>query len=320
MHLYGNKHFFEKIGGAETINKVVEIFYDRVEKDPYLRPLFPKSLHHGRQMQKLFLEEWLGGRPLYSNRGREKGAIQGGMHGIHYRFVIPVKAAGRWLHHMAFALTEAGVEETDRSGIMEVLAPIAHEMVNDGVDFPQLLKALTLTSNGDLDAIKKLIGETPEIVTQRGTAGRTLLWESARNGHLEITRLLINKGANPNVPGGAPLLLTPYALAVSRGHNNLGSYLMDHGNIMDIFTVCFLGNTDHLRAILTKNSSSANSLQPYEDINPVVPLHYAVHGGNIDVVEILLSSGADAKPHKSELTALARSMNRKDIVSLLENV
>jgi len=79
-----------------------------------------------------------------------------------------------------------------------------------------------------------------------------------------------------------------------------------------------LGNTDDLRAILTENRSSANSLQPYEDINPVVPLHYAVHGGNIDVVEILLSFGADGKPYKSELTALARSMNRKDIVSLLE--
>ena len=320
MHLYGDKNFFEKIGGAKTINKVVEIFYDRVEKDPYLRPLFPKSLHHGRQMQKLFLEEWLGGRPLYSNRGKEKGAIKGGMHGIHYRFAIPVKAAGRWLHHMAFALNEAGVEETDRSGIMEVLAPIAHEMVNDGVDFPQLLKALTLASNDDIPAIIKLIEKTPSIVTQRGTAGRTLLWESARNGHLELTTLLMDKGANPNVPGGAPLLLTPYALAVSRGHTNLGSYLMDHGNIVDIFTACFLGNTKHLEDILTENSSATNSLQPYEDINPVVPLHYAVYGGNIKIVEILLSSGAQAKPYKSELTALARSMNRNDIVSLLKNV
>ena len=320
MHLYGDKNFFKKIGGAETINKVVEIFYDRVEKDPVLRPLFPESLHHGRQMQKLFLEEWLGGRPLYSNRGREKGAIQGGMHGIHYRFVIPLKPAGRWLHHMAFALAEAEIEETDRAGIMEVLAPIAHQMVNDGVDFPQLLKALTLTSNGDLEAIKKLIGKTPEIVTQRGTAGRTLLWESARNGHLEITKLLINQGANPNIPGGAPLLLTPYALAVSRGHNNLGSYLTEHGNIEDIFTACFLGNTSHVRDILKENSSALDSLQPYEDINPVVPLHYAIYGGNIEIAEILLSSGADAKPYKSELTALARSMNRKDIINLLTKI
>jgi len=319
VHIYGDKEFFEKLGGTETIHKVVEIFYDRVEKDRDLRPLFPQSLHHGRQMQKLFLEEWLGGRPLYSNRGREKGAIQGGMHGIHYRFAIPVKASGRWLHHMAFALKEAGVEENDRAGIIEVLAPIAHEMVNDGVDFPELLKALTIAGNGDINAISKIIETTPAIVTQRGTAGRTLLWESARNGHLEIAKILVDKGANPNVPGGAPLLITPYALAVSRGHSELGSYLMDHGNIVDIFTACFLGDTSHLREILSGNPSAVDTLQPYEDINPVVPLHYAVYGGNINIAEILLSSGAKTEPYKSELTVLARSMNRKDIVSLLIN-
>lgn len=318
MHLYGNKDFFEKIGGSKTIHKVVEVFYDRVEKDPDLRPLFPKSLHHGRQMQKLFLEEWLGGSPLYSSRGKEKGAIQGGMHGIHYRFVIPVKAAGRWLHHMAFALKEAGVLEKDRAGIMEVLAPIAHEMVNDGADFPQLLKALRLAGNGDIDAIEKIITETPGIVSQRGTAGRTLLWESARNGHIAITRLLIEKGTDPNVPGGAPLLLTPYALAVSRGHNNIGSYLMDHGNVMDIFTTCFLGNTDQLNKILSHDISAADSYQTYEDINPVAPLHYAVYGGNFETTKILLSAGANVKPYIPELTSLARSMDRKDIIKLLE--
>jgi hemoglobin len=318
VHLYGNKNFFEKIGGLKTIHRVVDIFYDLVEKDPDLRPLFPKSLHHGRQMQKLFLEEWLGGRPLYSSRGREKGAIQGGMHGIHYRFVIPVKAAGRWLHHMASALKEAGVLEKDRAGIMEVLAPIAHEMVNDGADFPQLLKALRLAGNGDIDEIRKIIEEKPEIVTQRGTAGRTLLWESARNGHIAVTKLLIQNGANPNVPGGAPFLLTPYALAVSRGHNNIGSYLIDHGNIMDIFTTCFLGNIDYLTKTLAQDISAIDSFQTFEDINPVVPLHYAVYGGHFEITQILLSSGANVKPYISELTSLARSMDRKDIISLLK--
>lgn len=320
MDTYGDTDFFNSIGGSETINMVVKSFYDRIEEDPELRPLFPKSLHHGRQMQRLFLEEWLGGRPVYSNRGAENGAIQGGMHGIHYHFTISKKNAGRWLHHMSNALKDSQISADNISKIMSILGPIANSMVNDGASFSDLLTALRLAGQGDITSIKNTMQKHPEIVRQRGTAGRTLLWESARNGNLEMTTFLIENGSDPNIPGGAPLLLKPYALALSRDFNKVADYLKSHGTEIDIFTACYTGDLQRIKYILGTSPELVNCLQAYEDVNSIVPLHYAIHGGEIETIEYLFSLKPNYKPYMSTLLSLARSMNREDIISLIQEI
>ena len=58
----------DRIGGREVIERVVDAFYDAVETDEELRPLFPEDMDDGREKQKLFLEQWLGGEPRYSEQ------------------------------------------------------------------------------------------------------------------------------------------------------------------------------------------------------------------------------------------------------------
>ena len=118
---------FERLGGREAVERLVDTFYDYVEQDPELRPIFPAELGPGREKQKLFLEQWLGGEPRYSQRyGHPRLRLR------HFPFVISERAAGRWLQHMGRALRECGVADYVAAEIMEGLGPLARQMVNEG--------------------------------------------------------------------------------------------------------------------------------------------------------------------------------------------
>ena len=123
---------FERIGGRPTVERIVEDFYDRVETDELLRPIFPADLAEGRAKQALFLEQWLGGEPRYSERyGHPR------LRRRHFPFVIDERAVGRWLKHMGDALRAAGVEEPEFAEIMAGLGPLAKHMANASDDVPR---------------------------------------------------------------------------------------------------------------------------------------------------------------------------------------
>src|SRR5687767_7994824 len=96
---------FERLGGREAVRSLIDEFYRRVEGDPELRPLFPADLEPGIEKQKLFMEQWLGGEPLYS---LEHG--QPMLRRRHFPHVITRDHAARWLSHMRAALDAVGAE------------------------------------------------------------------------------------------------------------------------------------------------------------------------------------------------------------------
>lgn len=123
---------FERLGGREAVRHLIEEFYRRVAADPVLRPLFPEDLEPGIEKQRLFMEQWLGGAPLYSEA-----------HGPpllrrrHFPFVISRAHAERWLGHMRAALEAIDVDREVRDEILQRLEPLAHHMVNEGEDVPR---------------------------------------------------------------------------------------------------------------------------------------------------------------------------------------
>ena len=122
----------ERIGGRTVIERIVREFYDRVEADPELRALFPEDLASGREKQTLFLEQWLGGEPRYSERfGHPRLRMR------HFPFVIDERAAGRWLRHMGEAFRAAGVGEPEIAEVFADLGPLARHMVNADQDVPR---------------------------------------------------------------------------------------------------------------------------------------------------------------------------------------
>lgn len=122
----------ERVGGREVIERVVDTFYDKVEADDELRPMFPEDLGPGREKQKLFLEQWLGGAPRYSEQyGHPR------LRRRHFPFEITERGAGRWLRHMIQSFRDHDVPEPEIAEIVAVFGPMAKHMVNADDDVPR---------------------------------------------------------------------------------------------------------------------------------------------------------------------------------------
>ena len=113
---------FERIGGRPVVVKLIDTFYDRVQADPLLGPLFNHSERHdavARERQRRFFEEWLGGDARYS--GNEERLHTQGLQRRHFPFPITAMAAGRWLSHMSASLRACGIGLDAFGEIMGVL-------------------------------------------------------------------------------------------------------------------------------------------------------------------------------------------------------
>jgi hemoglobin len=125
------KRLFEELGGREAIEKVVDRFYDLIDEDPELRPIFPASMEQGRARQKLFLEEWLGGEPRYTTH---IGPWQ--LRRRHAPFRVTENGAARWIAHMEVALLDCGASKELAAEIASFLRPVAFRMVNTSDSSP----------------------------------------------------------------------------------------------------------------------------------------------------------------------------------------
>ncbi|MEX2414502.1 MAG: globin [Paenibacillaceae bacterium] len=116
---------YETLGGEQTVKKLVEAFYPRVIKDPNLSPLFQNGIDEIMRKQFMFLTQFLGGEPLYSN---EFGHPQ--MRYRHLPFEITPVRAEAWLRCMSEAMNEIGLEGPAKDYFYERLTQVAAIMVN----------------------------------------------------------------------------------------------------------------------------------------------------------------------------------------------
>jgi hemoglobin len=116
---------YKKIGGAATIQKIVEAFYPRVQTHPELKHLFPDDLTETMEKQFLFLSQFFGGPPIYTEkRGHPR------LRARHLPFPIYPKTAEAWLACMASALQEVGIDEKVREEMWDRLVMTAYHMIN----------------------------------------------------------------------------------------------------------------------------------------------------------------------------------------------
>ena len=86
---------FEVVGGQPFFDALVERFYERVERDAVLRPVYPDDLGPGMRALALFLGQYWGGPTTYSD---EKGHPRLRMR--HAPFVISERERDAWLTAM----------------------------------------------------------------------------------------------------------------------------------------------------------------------------------------------------------------------------
>ena len=207
------------------------------------------------------------------------------------------------------------------------------ELTGKQSDFLKIVVAAA--GRGDLAAVQKFLDDKPEWLHTIGSHGRTMLWEAAYRGKLEMVKFLVEQGADVNLPGchlsQHDLEITPYCVAQHEGRHDVAEYLLQKGATVDIHTAAYLGDYDKAHALLDKDESLVNSgylesvMLPSGEPHSVehreaawaTPLSYAIVGGNIRIVELLISKGAVIGPYSKDLLDHAVSADRTDIVKLL---
>lgn len=120
---------YDHIGGAPTVDRLVEAFYrnmDTMEAARGIRAMHTTDLGPTKAILKLYLTEWLGGPTNYSaKRGHPRLRMR------HARFPIGPAERDAWLICMNAALEECITDPAPRRSIAEALAKLADWMRND---------------------------------------------------------------------------------------------------------------------------------------------------------------------------------------------
>ena len=119
-------------------------------------------------------------------------------------------------------------------------------------------------SIGDTETIKQLLDKTPGLLNSFSPDGFTPLGLAAYFGYLSPVKLLLDKGANPNIASNNQFKVAP------------------------IHSACAISNFD-IAALLIRHGADVNAKQ----MQGVTALHSAAHNGQTKLSKLLIDNGAD---------------------------
>ena len=115
---------YERVGGDEYFHALVDRFYEGVEADPVLRPLYPDDLGPPRFHLAEFLVQYWGGPRRYSERR--------GHPRLRMRHPFPIGTAERdaWFRHMTEAVAASGATAADAQELLAYFDWAATSLIN----------------------------------------------------------------------------------------------------------------------------------------------------------------------------------------------
>ena len=112
--------------GLDAFLRIVDDFYDRVEDDELLRPMYPDDLEPGKTHLAQFLAQYFGAGMVYSShRGHPRLRMR------HASFPITMEAATHWATHMTEAIEAQGFDEDVEAELLAYVAHATPQMVNE---------------------------------------------------------------------------------------------------------------------------------------------------------------------------------------------
>ena len=118
---------YDHVGGMPFYERLVDRFYDGVERDALLLPLYPDQfdLAGARRRLTLFLVQYWGGPTTYlAERGHPR------LRARHFPFRIGTAERDRWLLHMRAAIDASDAAEADKARLHEYMTMAADAMRN----------------------------------------------------------------------------------------------------------------------------------------------------------------------------------------------
>ena len=120
-----SRTLYDFVGGLETFERLVAAFYEGVEHDPVLRPMYPESLDGPREHLALFLAQYFGGPTTYSDtRGHPRLRMR------HFPFAIGKRERDAWVSHMLAAVDAVGIAEPARAEMRRYFDDAATFLIN----------------------------------------------------------------------------------------------------------------------------------------------------------------------------------------------
>lgn len=196
---------------------------------------------------------------------------------------------------------------TDVMSLFRISVPIGYtgstEKTIYPIGKPTLISAVKA---GDLETVAHLLdgGAQPDMILD--DTWETPLLVAASNGFLEIVKLLLARGANPNMSdkyGWSPL-----SCVQVKGFLDIVKVLEEHGATYAadegprlLNNAAEHGNLEGVKYLIEEKGVPLDQQTGYSGWTP---LHSAACGGHIEVVRYLLSRGADPyKKHKFDADA-----------------
>jgi hemoglobin len=116
---------YDRVGGLDFFVTLVDRFYDGIETDELLRPMYPEDMTESKEHLALFLAQYWGGPSTYMEvRGHPRLRMR------HDPFVINKRARDAWLVHMNAAVSSMEMDESDRRDLSAYLDLAAHQLRN----------------------------------------------------------------------------------------------------------------------------------------------------------------------------------------------
>lgn len=123
---------FHRLGGAAPFDQLVRHFYDGIQADERLMPMYPADDLEGAIWRLSgFLQQYFGGPTTYSDeRGHPRLRMR------HAAFHVNPDARERWLGHMRRAVDSLGLTPADDAELWDYFERAARSMVNTFEDYP----------------------------------------------------------------------------------------------------------------------------------------------------------------------------------------
>ena len=116
---------YEAVGGTQWFVEMIDRFYDGVQTDLLLRPMYPDDLTESREHMVLFLQQYFGGPTTYSDqRGHPRLRMR------HAPFIITNAEKDAWLKHMVAAVKAGELDPTIEERMLDYFDMAATHMIN----------------------------------------------------------------------------------------------------------------------------------------------------------------------------------------------
>ena len=116
---------YDRVGGQRFFIELVNKFYDFVESDTLLRPMYPTDLNPGKSYLAGFLSQYWGGPTNYSDeRGHPRLRMR------HAKFSIGHQERDAWIQHMKAALKSMNISDEDMNTMEIYFENTATMMLN----------------------------------------------------------------------------------------------------------------------------------------------------------------------------------------------